>query len=768
MAADGAHAARLSSGSRVPPLAGRLATAGVARLVGFFPLSLFAALHWGDLLEPHARGAMLVGVLAATAGGALLLFGAAGLTGRRRVAIGGGAVLALLVVALLAAGIPLRLLVPDAWDDLVAGLWQGATSMPAITVPYRGADEWVRVAFVSGGVALTGLGALLAFWPRARVGGVPTVGHPLAAAVALGALYAIPVIQHGPTRPFLSGAAFCVLLALFLGLERLRDDQVGVGVACLAVATAAGLIVAPRLDAPEPWLDYEQIAADLQPERAASFNWNHSYTPLDWPRDGREILRIRARPGAYWKTVNLGDFDGVRWVTDTNVRGATDTEFARRRGDWFQTIRVVDRGLRSRLFVGAGHTLRILPSGPAAVSLAPGTFQTVRGPLVPGSAYQAIVYVPRPSEGQLRSAGTGYPGFVSDELSVDVPDPNPGIAPATLRFPAFGSPDSEPQVLLANGFQPSGGRGLVEASALARVYDLARSLRDESATPFEFVERVRDRVQLDASYTESPRPSRNPLVDFLFNTHEGYCQQFSGAMALLLRMGGVPARVASGFSPGRFDRKRGEYVVRDDDAHSWVEAYFPGIGWYTLDPTPAASPARSQLNEEGPASNAAARQGAPSLGGAGDRPFAPGDPGAAAAAGDGGPGRTLLIALGALAALLLAGAAIVLRRGRLPGEPIAPELAELQRALHRSGRTPSPRTTLTQLESVLGGSAAARGYLGAVRAQRFGSDGDGPTPEQRRALRRELASGLGLRGLLRAWWALPPMRPRRRDAPYTG
>jgi hypothetical protein len=127
-----------------------------------------------------------------------------------------------------------------------------------------------------------------------------------------------------------------------------------------------------------------------------------------------------------------------------------------------------------------------------------------------------------------------------------------------------------------------------------------------------------------------------------------------------------------------------------------------------------------------------------------------------------------VIALGVLAVALLGGAALAVRRGRLPGEPIAPELAELQRALHRSGRTPPAHTTLAQLESLLGGSDAARGYLRAVRAQRFGAGGDGPTPAERRALRRELGSGLGLRGRLRAWWALPPVRVRRRDAPYTG
>ncbi len=764
MAAD---AVRLERGSRVPPVARDLATAGVARLVGFVPLALFAALNWADLLEPSARSGMLVAVVAATLAGGGLLLAAPRLDGRARVAAGAGTALALLVVALLAAGIPLRLLVPDAWDELADGIAQGASSMPAISIPYRGADEWVRSAFVAGGAALAGLGALLAFWPRSRAGGVAVVGFPLAAAVALGALYAIPVIQHNPDSPFLSGAAFCVLLGLFLGLERLRDDQVGVGIACVVVATGVGMLAAPRLDAVEPWLDYEQIAEDLQPERAASFSWDHSYAPLNWPRDGREILRIRARQSAYWKTVNLGDFDGVRWIGESNVRRATDTEFATRRRDWFQTVRVVDRGLRSRQFVGAGFTTQILPDGPAAVSLAPGTFQTVRGPLEPGTSYRAETYVPRPSERELRRAGTDYPGFVGDELSIDVPDRDPGIAPATVRFPAFGD-DGEPAVLLANGFQPTGGLPVLERSSLGRVYDLARSLRADAADPYEFVQLVRERVQTNATYSESPRPSRDPLVDFLFNTHEGYCQQFSGAMALLLRMGGVPARVASGFSPGRFDRKRGEYIVRDDDAHSWVEAYFPRIGWYTLDPTPAASPARSQLTDSGPAPSAGPAPNAPALGQAGDRPFAPGDPGAIAAPDQGGADRTLLIVLAALAVLALGGGLLAMRRGRVPGEPPPPELAELVRALHRTGRAQPASMTLARLERTLGGTEAATSYLRAVRDQRFGgSAGVGPTPAQRRALRHELASGLGLRGRVRAWWALPPVPLRRRGASYT-
>src|SRR6185295_9106063 len=126
---------------------------------------------------------------------------------------------------------------------------------------------------------------------------------------------------------------------------------------------------------------------------------------------------------------------------------------------------------------------------------------------------------------------------------------------------------------------------------------LATSIRQTSQSPFDYTQKVLQRVQQGAEYNEAPPPARYPLASFLFDTKQGYCQQFSGTMALMLRMGGVPARVASGFSPGSYNRDRKEYVVRDTDAHSWVEAYFPKIGWVTFDPTPSASPATSQLDD---------------------------------------------------------------------------------------------------------------------------------------------------------------------------
>ncbi len=103
---------------------------------------------------------------------------------------------------------------------------------------------------------------------------------------------------------------------------------------------------------------------------------------------------------------------------------------------------------------------------------------------------------------------------------------------------------------------------------------------------------VEDYLGKGFTYSETPPAGSRTLDGFLFDTKQGFCQQFSGAEALLLRMGGIPARVSTGFTSGAFDNKAKEWVVRDLDAHSWVEVWFPGYGWVTRDPTPAASPSR--------------------------------------------------------------------------------------------------------------------------------------------------------------------------------
>ena len=94
------------------------------------------------------------------------------------------------------------------------------------------------------------------------------------------------------------------------------------------------------------------------------------------------------------------------------------------------------------------------------------------------------------------------------------------------------------------------------------------------------------------------------------------------------------------------------------------------------------------------------------------------------------------------------------RRARDRSPPADRVIADLVIALRRAGRPVPPGVTLTELERRLGGA----GYLAALRSARYGAAASPPTPEQRRAFRRELAAGLGWRGRVRAWWALPPRR----------
>jgi len=84
-------------------------------------------------------------------------------------------------------------------------------------------------------------------------------------------------------------------------------------------------------------------------------------------------------------------------------------------------------------------------------------------------------------------------------------------------------------------------------------------------------------------------PVTDPLANFLFERKQGHCEYFASSMAVMLRTQGIPARLVNGFRSEEFNDLTGNYVVRARNAHSWVEAYFPGYGWVTFDPTPGGA-----------------------------------------------------------------------------------------------------------------------------------------------------------------------------------
>ena len=88
-------------------------------------------------------------------------------------------------------------------------------------------------------------------------------------------------------------------------------------------------------------------------------------------------------------------------------------------------------------------------------------------------------------------------------------------------------------------------------------------------------------------------PKKDPVADFLLNVKQGHCERFAGGLALMLRSLHIPVRIVKGYL-GCEQEEKGRYLVRQDQAHSWVEALVPGDRpgtwqWLQLDPTPAAN-----------------------------------------------------------------------------------------------------------------------------------------------------------------------------------
>ena len=125
-----------------------------------------------------------------------------------------------------------------------------------------------------------------------------------------------------------------------------------------------------------------------------------------------------------------------------------------------------------------------------------------------------------------------------------------------------------------------------------RIVTLARSMIIEAnaRNRYDAAKAIEWQLQRDYGYSlEMKAGGADPLSDFLFNIKTGHCEYFATAMTVMLRTHGVAARVVNGFLPGEYNETAGAFTVKQSDAHSWVEVYFPETrSWVTFDPTPSA------------------------------------------------------------------------------------------------------------------------------------------------------------------------------------
>jgi transglutaminase-like putative cysteine protease len=123
----------------------------------------------------------------------------------------------------------------------------------------------------------------------------------------------------------------------------------------------------------------------------------------------------------------------------------------------------------------------------------------------------------------------------------------------------------------------------------SRIGELARSFAAGEAGDLARARAIERHLRSTYGYTlELPdREVADPLANFLFVRRKGHCEYFASSMAVMLRSLGIPSRLATGFQSGLYNPVSELWLVRASDAHSWVEAWIPGYGWTTFDPTPA-------------------------------------------------------------------------------------------------------------------------------------------------------------------------------------
>ncbi|HET7419958.1 MAG TPA: DUF3488 and transglutaminase-like domain-containing protein [Candidatus Dormibacteraeota bacterium] len=267
------------------------------------------------------------------------------------------------------------------------------------------------------------------------------------------------------------------------------------------------------------------------------------------------VMYVRTGAPAYWRGLVFDHYDNGLWTASQQGYRETQPYVPPRflppappdnLGTFVQTFRVL-RPLPGVL--DAAYPIASLYAPVAALREdAYGTFHTPQQ-LQPGQTYSVVSYLPNLSPDALRS----------DELEAA------GI-----------------------------GGEYTDATALStRARQLAVDETRNSTNLYDAVMALTTYLQRNYRYTLDlpPVPSgRDPVDWFLFDVKAGYCEQFATALTLLLRSLDIAARIATGYATGDYDPVLNQAVVREHDAHAWVEVWFPSHGWVPVDPTPGVDP----------------------------------------------------------------------------------------------------------------------------------------------------------------------------------
>jgi Transglutaminase-like superfamily/TgpA N-terminal domain len=368
-----------------------------------------------------------------------------------------------------------------------------------------------------------------------------------------------------------------VALALLAGMTerptRLALVAAGAVVVCALALSSSAAVAKPA------FLDWQHWDFYTRPQQAVSVSyiWDARYDGIRFPKKKTTVLTIGApHQNLYWRATVLDRFDGTRWVehlwreSPRELRQLTPPGV--RPGKLLEQ-EVTVRALRDNHVIGASIPINNNLGNRAAyagqgVSLAIGGLQR-------DQHYEVRSYVPQPTPAGLVHLPASYPRALTK------PGRELEVAPG-VNAPPFDSPNRDARLVPALR-----GRWIPYVGLYQRALDVAGETRSPYAAAVALEAWFRSTGGFTYSEQPGPTPGLPPLVGFVMDTKTGYCQHFAGAMALMLRLLGIPARVAAGFIPGHY---RGDtWQVTDHDAHTWVEVWFRGYGWLPFDPTPGRS-----------------------------------------------------------------------------------------------------------------------------------------------------------------------------------
>lgn len=464
------------------------------------------------------------------------------------------------------------------------------------------------------------------------------------------------------------------LLAFSRSLERERgraaDAVAGAVTALLAALLAFSLLGATSVAAGQPWQDWRTWEILSASGAHLGFDWMENYPNLLDPRNDAPVMRVTSPVATYWRANALEEFDGDTWFSGASYSAPLTPEPVG--GSYHYALpqappRPADRLVTESFAVDATYTDYLFAGGDATTvdldSRAPLRTNSVGAlvldePLGPRFAYSITAVVPQLKPTDVVDRGRAYP---LDVVQHDTALPFPALA-------ELQGPDKEADWQRRLTTDP------VYAEWLG-LYRLDQTVVGDSTDPYRIALNIEQYLRTHYTYSlDVPiTPGRSPYAEFLFHTRTGYCQHFAGAMAVLLRYNGIPARVDVGFTSG-FRAKDGVFHVSRNDAHAWVEAYFPGAGWVTFDPTPGhvipvPGPSSASVGFVDPFVKRAAGAVAGAAGAAGAArrdPRSRGDRGGAGSGAAAPPRRTVwvpvLAALAAAVVLWPAARALVRRR----------------------------------------------------------------------------------------------------------